>query len=162
MTSLLIAVLLFSYFLISIFYFEFIRLRLVFIPFFIIMVLFKYLTFLNIDSSDNTLSLFKNKYLLFHIFSSLFAYSILTICAISSFSVYIKSRLLKRIKFNSILINFLPSLHQSEILTIRFLHLTMLFLFSSIISGMIFHMTEYENFFSFFNYKVSLSIFSFF
>ena len=161
-TSLLIAVLLFSYFLISIFYFEFIRLRLVFIPFFIIMVLFKYLTFLNIDSSDNTLSLFKNKYLLFHIFSSLFAYSILTICAISSFSVYIKSRLLKRIKFNSILINFLPSLHQSEILTIRFLHLTMLFLFSSIISGMIFHMTEYENFFSFFNYKVSLSIFSFF
>ena len=161
-TSLLLAVLLFSYFVISILYFEFIRLRLVFIPFFIVLVLFKYLTFLDHGSSESTLSLFKNKYLLFHIFSSLFAYSVLTISAISSFSVYIKSRFLKRIKFNSILINFLPSLHQSEILTIRFLYLTMFFLFSSIISGLIFHIDQYETFYSFFNYKVSLSIFSFF
>ena len=86
----------------------------------------------------------------------------LTICAISSFSVYIKSRFIKKIKFNSFLINLLPSLHQSEILTIRFLYLTMFFLLSSIISGLIFHITEYRDFYSFFNYKVSLSIFSFF
>ena len=161
-TSLLLTVLLFSYFIISVFYFEFIKLRLIFIPLFIVLILFRYLLFLGVDSSDNSLYLFRNKYLLFHIFSSLFAYSMLTICAISSFSVYIKSRFIKKIKFNSFLINLLPSLHQSEILTIRFLYLTMFFLLSSIISGLIFHITEYRDFYSFFNYKVSLSIFSFF
>ncbi|MBD22377.1 MAG: hypothetical protein CL572_01770 [Alphaproteobacteria bacterium] len=161
-TALLLAILLFSYFIISIFYFEFVRLRLIFIPFFIVLVLFRYLTSLGTESNSNTLDLFKNRYLLFHIFSSLFAYSMLTICAISSFSVFIKSFFIKRIKFNPILINLLPSLHQSEILTIRFLYLTMFFLFSSILSGLLFHITEYKYFYSFFNYKVSLSIFSFF
>ena len=37
----------------------------------------------------------------------------------------------------------------------------MFFLFSSIISGLVFHITEYRDFYSFFNYKVSLSILSF-
>ena len=78
-TTLLLAILLFSYFIISFFYFEFIRLRLILIPFFIVLILFKYLTFMGLDSNDNTIKLFKNGYLLFHIFSSLFAYSMLTI-----------------------------------------------------------------------------------
>ena len=160
-TALLLSILLFSYFFLSLFYFEFVKLRLIFIPFFIILILFRYLTFLSAESSLDTLNLFKNRYLIFHIFSSLFSYSMLTICAISSFSVFIKSRLIKRIKFNPILINLLPSLHQSEVLTIRFLYLTMFFLFSSIISGLVFHITEYRDFYSFFNYKVSLSILSF-
>ena len=161
-TALLSAILLFSYLIISIFFFEFIRLRLIFIPFFIVLILFRYLTSLSSETGNTSLDIFENKYLIFHIFSSLFAYSMLTICAISSFSVFIKSRFIKKIKFNPILINLLPSLHQSEILTIRFLYLTMFFLFSSILSGLIFHITEYRDFYSFFNYKVSLSIFSFF
>ena len=50
-------------FIISIFYFEFVRLRLIFIPFFIVLVLFRYLTSLGTESNSNTLDLFKNRYL---------------------------------------------------------------------------------------------------
>ena len=53
-------------------------------------------------------------------------------------------------------------MYQSEILTTRFLYLTIFFLFSSILTGLIFHISKYQDFFSFFNYKVSLSILSFF
>ena len=148
-TTLLLSILLFSYFIVCFFYFEFIRLRLIFIPFFIILIMFRYLTFLGSESNNVALDLFRNKYLLFHIFCSLFAYSMLTICAICSFSVFIKSHFIKKIKFNSVLINLLPSMYQSEILTTRFLYLTIFFLFSSILTGLIFHISKYQDFFFF-------------
>tara|TARA_Y100000022_G_C13219483_1_gene361609 strand:- start:886 stop:1278 length:393 start_codon:yes stop_codon:yes gene_type:complete len=86
----------------------------------------------------------------------------LTICAISSFCVILKSRLIKNMKFNPVIFNILPSLYASEILTLRVLYLSMLFLFTSIISGLFFHLNEYDNLIRFFDYKVTLSIFCFF
>ena len=67
-TTLLLSILLFSYFIVCFFYFEFIRLRLIFIPFFIILIMFRYLIFFGSESNNVALDLFKNKYLLFHIF----------------------------------------------------------------------------------------------
>ena len=86
----------------------------------------------------------------------------LTICAVSSFCVILKSRLIKNMKFNPVIFNILPSLYASEVLTLRVLYLSMLFLFTSIISGLVFHLNEYESLIRFFDYKVTLSIFVFF
>ena len=57
-TALLSAILLFSYLIISIFFFEFIRLRLIFIPFFIVLILFRYLTSLSSETSNTSLDHF--------------------------------------------------------------------------------------------------------
>lgn len=161
-TSLLLVIFLFTYFLISTFYFEFLRLRLFFIPLFLILILFRFLISISSGNISASLDIFSDKFLLFHIFSSLFSYSMLTICAVSSFCVIIKSRLIKNMKFNPVIFNILPSLYASEVLTIRVLYLSMLFLFTSIISGLVFHLNEYENLTKFFDYKVTLSIICFF
>ena len=161
-TSLLLVIFLFTYFLISIFYFEFLKLRLFFIPLFLILILFRFVISITSDSSSISLDIFNDKFLLFHIFSSLLSYSMLTICAVSSFCVILKSRLIKNMKFNPVIFNILPSLYASELLTLRVLYLSMLFLFISIISGLVFHLSEYENLIKFFDYKVTLSIFCFF
>ena len=161
-TSLLLVIFLFTYFLISIFYFEFLRFRLFFIPLFLILILFRFLISISSASTSLSLDIFGDKFLLFHIFSSLLSYSMITICAVSSFCVILKSQLIKNMKFNPIFFNILPSLYASEVLTLRVLYLSMLFLFTSIISGLIFHLNEYKSLIKFFDYKVTLSIICFF
>ena len=84
----------------------------------------------------------------------------LTISAISSVCVFLKSKILKQVKFNNILLNLLPSIYESEIISIRFLFFTMFFLTLSLFSGFYYHFFEYSNFDYFFNNKVILSIIS--
>ena len=52
----------------------------------------------------------------------------LTISAISSVCVFIKSKILKQVRFNNILLNLLPSIYESENISIKFLFFTMFFL----------------------------------
>ena len=157
-TTLLLLVFFFSHFLISIFSSQYVRLRLLFLPFFLILLLFRFLISLSTDNEEIKYSLFDNTSLLIHIFSSLFSYSMLTISAISSVCVFLKSKILKQVRFNDILLNLLPSIHESENICIRFLSFTMFFLTMSLLSGFYYHFFEYNNFDYFFNNKVILSI----
>jgi ABC-type uncharacterized transport system permease subunit len=84
----------------------------------------------------------------------------LTISAISSLCVFLKSKILKQVRFNNILLNLLPPIYESENISIRFLSFTMFFLTLSLFSGFYYHFFEYNNFDYFFNNKVILSIIS--
>jgi len=159
-TTLLLIVFFFSHFFISIFSSEYLRLRLLFLPFFLILLIFRFLISLSSENQEINHSLFDNTFLLIHIFSSLFSYSTLTISAISSVCVFLKSKILKQVRFNNILLNLLPSIYESEIISVRFLFFTMLFLTISLLSGFYYHFIEYSNFDYFFNNKVVLSIVS--
>ncbi len=127
-------------------------------PFFLILLIFRFLISLSSENQEVNYSLFDNTSLLIHIFSSLFSYSMLTISAISSVCVFLKSKILKQVRFNNILLNLLPSIYVSEIISIRFLFLTMFFLSLSLLSGFYYHFFEYSNFDYFFNNKVILSL----
>ena len=159
-TTLLLIVFFFSHFVISIFSSEYVKLRLLFLPFFLILLLFRFLISLSTDNEEIKYSLFDNTSLLIHIFSSLFSYSMLTISAISSVCVFLKSKILKQVRFNNVLLNLLPSIYESENISIRFLSFTMFFLTLSLFSGFYYHFFEYNNFDYFFNNKVILSIVS--
>ena len=159
-TTLLLIVFFFSHFFISIFSSEYVRLRLLFLPFFLILLLFRFLISLSTGDQEIKYSLFDNTSLLIHIFSSLFSYSMLTISAISSVCVFLKSKILKQVRFNNILLNLLPSIFESENISIKFLLFTMFFLTLSLLSGFYYHFFEYNNFDYFFNNKVILSIIS--
>ena len=157
-TALLLVVIFFMQFLISIFSNEFIRLRLLFIPFFIILIFFRFLNTHDEESSNQLSRLFENNYLLIHIFSSLFSYSMLTISAVSSLCVFIKSKFLKKVQYNKIFSNLFPSIYESEVISIRFLYLTSFFLIVSLVSGFMYHLTIYENIDYFLDEKVILSL----
>ena len=159
-TTLLLIVFFLSHFFISIFSSEYLRLRLLFIPFFFILLIFRFLISLNLENQEINHNLFDDTSLLIHIFSSLFSYSMLTISAISSVCVFLKSKILKQLKFNNILLNLLPSIYESEVISIRFLFFTMFFLTLSLFSGFFYHFLEYSNFDYFFSNKVILSIIS--
>ncbi len=92
-TTLLLIVFFLSHFFISIFSSEYVRLRLLFLPFFLILLLFRSLISLSMSDQEIQYSLFDNTSLLIHIFSSLFSYSMLTISAISSACVFLKSKI---------------------------------------------------------------------
>ena len=126
-TTLLIIIFFLSHFFISILSSEYLRLRLLFLPFFFILLIFRFLISLSLDDQQVNYSLFDDTSLLIHIFSSLFSYSMLTISAISSVCVFLKSKILKQLKFNNILLNLLPSIYESEVISIRFLFFTMFF-----------------------------------
>ena len=159
-TTLLLIIFFFTHFVISLISIEYVRLRLLFIPFFLILILFRHLTLLGSNESNNTIDLFKNDYLLVHIFSSLFSYSMLTISAASAICVIIKSKYLKKITYDNEILNLLPSIYESQTISIRFLYLTMFFLTLSLISGYIYHSLEFKNLDFFFNNKVILSLIS--
>ena len=158
--SLLTLILLSIFFVLSIFSYKFIRLRLFFIPFFLILIIFRFLS----DFSDNTMNsqinLFQNNFLLVHIIASLFSYSMLTISAMTSISVFIKEKALKKIQYNKYLNTLLPSIYECEVLTINFLYFTSFFLFISLVSGFLYSLLEYGNLFYFQDYKSIFSIFT--
>ncbi len=116
--------------------FRFIRLRLLFVPYFCIVLLICCFTFYGVNSLDKNIILFENKLLTIHIITSLLAYSFLTNSAISSIAVFAQEKNLKNsYSKKSIFYQLLPSIYESEIITIRLLYATQIFLLLSLISG---------------------------
>ena len=61
-------------------------------------------------------------------------------------------------KYNKIISEFLPSMYESEILAIRFLHITVIFLITSLISGLYYFVESGQKLIYFFNEKVIFSL----
>ena len=80
----------------SVLSYQFIRYRVLFIPFFLIILIFRFT--LGILSSDKnyTVKLFDNEYLVIHILTSLLSYSLLTISLVTSFCLYVQSFYIKK------------------------------------------------------------------
>ena len=57
------------------------------------------------------MELFHNKMLITHILASLFSYSMLTICSITSLSVFVQERILKSQTYNKYISSLLPSIY---------------------------------------------------
>ncbi len=161
-TSLLIVITFFIFFIMSVLSYQFIRYRVLFIPFFLIILIFRFT--LGILSSDKnyTVKLFDNEYLVIHILTSLLSYSLLTISLVTSFCLYVQSFYIKKMKFNKIINDFLPSIYESELLAIRFLYFTIIFLIISLLSGLYYFIESGEELIYFFNEKVIFSLITLF
>ena len=61
-------------------------------------------------------------------------------------------------KYSNIINNFLPSMYESEILAIRFLYLTIIFLIISLVSGLYYFIETGDKLIYFFNEKVIFSL----
>ena len=82
------------------------------------------------------------------------------ICSITSLSVFVQEKILKSQTYNKYISSLLPSIYEGEILTIRFLSLTFLFLIISLSTGYFYNLEQYGNAKYFFNEKSLLSLFS--
>ena len=153
-----------SYFLLCLINFNFVRLRLLYIPYVLLFYVVTSISLLiNSETSYSGNLLFNNKLLLSHILFSLLSYSLLTFSVLTSISVFLLEKNLKLTdKKNVRFISMFPSFYESEKITVRLLYLTIAFLFFSFITGF-FYSLEYENFMNFlFNKKTILSIITFF
>ena len=159
-SSLLMIILLTSYLFLSIISFSFVRLRLIFLPFFFILLIFFLISSSIYKSNNQEVELFNNKFLITHIFSSLFSYSMLTMCSITSLSVFAQEKILKNQKFNKYFSSLLPSVYEGEKLTIRFLKLTLFTLIISLVSGFYSNKIQNSNLDYFYNEKSILSLFT--
>ena len=65
-------------------------------------------------------------------------------------------------RFNRIINDSLPSIYESELLAVRFLYLTIVFLTISLLSGLNYFIETGEKLIYFFNEKVILSLFTLF
>lgn len=157
-TSLLIVITFFVFFLLSIFSNQFLRLRILFIPFFFSILIFRSFIGITFDSSLANSQLFNNKFLLVHIITSLLSYSLITISLVTSFCIYIQDLYIKRMKYNKIIDDFLPSIYESELLAVRFLYATIIFLIISLITGLYYYIESGQNLIYFLSEKVVLSI----
>ena len=160
--SLFNLIVLFTFFLLSMISFQFIRLRILFIPFFFIILVFRFLIAISSLDDENSISFFNNQFLVIHIFTSLLSYSLITISLVTSFCTYIQDLFLKKMKYNKIVNEFLPSMYESELLAIRFLYITIFFLIISLITGLYYFIETGENLIYFFNEKVILSLLTLF
>ena len=159
-SSLLMIILLSLYFVLSLISFTFVRLRLIFLPFFLILLTFFLISSSIYRSETQEIELFKNKFLITHILSSLFSYSMLTMCSITSLSVFAQEKILKNQKFNKYFSSLFPSVYEGEKLTIKFLKLTLLTLIVSLVSGFYSNKIQNTNLDYFYNEKSILSIFT--
>lgn len=153
-----------SYYLLCLINFNFVRLRLLYIPYvFLFYAATSISLLINSQTSYSGDLLFNNKLLLSHILFSLLSYSLLTFSVLTSISVFLLEKNLKLTdKKNVRFISMFPSLYESEKITIRLLYLTITFLFCSFITGF-FYSLEYENFKNFLlNKKTILSVITFF
>ena len=145
------------------FNFNFIKLRVLFIPYFFMLISFCYLSFLiTQDTQTNSIQLFENNFLTFHIILSMLSYSFLTVSAISSISAFLQQKNLKNsgISYNN-LYEIFPSIYESEKATILLLYVTQFFLFLSLITGY-FYSLKLSGSLSFFSdYKFTLSLITF-
>ena len=159
--SLLLTIIFLSiYLILSIISNTFIRLRVIFLPFFLILLFFFLVSNSFYNSSNSELELFNNKLLIVHILSSLLSYSMLTISSVTSLSVFVQERILKNQTYNKYFSSLLPSIYEGELLTIRFLILTLILLIVSLISGYFFYVGENSDINYFFNEKSLLSLIS--
>ena len=159
--SLLLMIIFFTlYLILSVISYTFIRLRIIFFPFFLILLSFYLISTFFYSSNNTEMELFNNKMLIIHILTSLFSYSMLTICSITSLSVFVQEKILKSQTYNKYISSLLPSIYEGEILTIRFLSLTFLFLIISLSTGYFYNLEQYGNAKYFFNEKSLLSLFS--
>ena len=157
-TSLLVVITFLIFFILSVLSYQFVRYRILFIPFFLIILIFR-LTLGFLSTEDGyAFKLFDNKYLVIHILTSLLSYSLLTISLVTSFCLYIQSLYIKKMKFNKIINEFLPSIYESELLAIRFLYLSICFLVISLLSGLYYFIESGEELIYFFNEKVIFSL----
>ena len=156
--SLLIIIIILIFFFFSIFSFQFLRVRVLFIPFFLVLLIFRIISQnVHLDDSSNTLQLNDN-ILIIHVISSLISYSFLTISAVTAFCIFIQTYYLKKISVKNRFISALPSINESELITIMLLNLTVLLLTISLISGFFyFKLDAYsQNFFL--NNKILISL----
>ena len=61
-------------------------------------------------------------------------------------------------KYNKIIDDFLPSIYESELLAVRFLYATIIFLIISLITGLYYYIESGQNLIYFLSEKVVLSI----
>ncbi len=158
------SIILWTYMLFCLIDYSFIRLRLLFIPYFFIFILILNLSIFYSQKFGYFNSyLFDNKLLSLHIVLSLLSYSFLTISAISSIAVFAQERSLKS-SFNRTnkFLDILPSMYESEKITIKVLYVTQFFLLISLLTGY-FYSKEVAGFYGFiYNEKSILSIITFF
>jgi len=156
--SLLIVIFFSIFFILSIFSYQFIRLRVLFVPFFLVLIIFRFLICVSSIGDNNDLQLFESQYLVLHIITSLLSYSLITISLVTSFCIFIQDSNIKKMKYSNIINNFLPSMYESEILAIRFLYLTIIFLIISLVSGLYYFIETGDKLIYFFNEKVIFSL----
>ncbi len=160
--SLLTLITFFTFLFLSFISYQFIRLRIIFIPFFLILFIFRFFVGISSINDNDVFELFDNTYLILHIITSLLAYSLITISLATSFCTFIQDRYIKKMRFNRIINDSLPSIYESELLAVRFLYLTIVFLTISLLSGLNYFIETGEKLIYFFNEKVILSLFTLF
>lgn len=143
--------------------FNFIRLRVLFVPYFFFLFMVSHLVnYLSYDGLSNTQNLFENPMLSFHVILSLLSYTLLTLSVLTAASVYLLERNLKTDYSKKLnLIQVFPSIYESEKITINLLLLTELFLFFSLITGFIYSTIESTYLDFLLNNKSILSIITF-
>ncbi len=161
-TSLLVLITFFLFFFLSIISNQFIRFRIIFIPFFLILLIFRFFIGISFINDNESSKLFDNSFLILHIITSLLAYSLITISLVTSFCTFIQDSYIKKMKFNKILNDSLPSIYESELLSVRFLYLTIIFLIISLLSGLYYFIESGQELIYFFNEKVILSLITLF
>ena len=140
--------------------FQFLRVRVLFIPFFFVLLIFRIIS-QNISGDESTTTLqLSNNVLIIHIISSLTSYSFLTMSAVTSFCIFIQTYYLKKINITNRFLDALPSINESELITISLLNLTVFLLSVSLISGYFYFKVDIENLEFFFNNKILISILS--
>ncbi len=159
-SSLLLIIFLNIFLFLSLISHTFLRLRLLFLPFFLILIIFSIFTNFLTEEDGYKVTLFEDYLLITHIISSLFSYSALTISAITSASSFFQEKFLKRLVYNKKLSSLLPSLYEGEILTFRFLYCTLILLLISLFSGYFYSLSKHNGLEYFFNEKSLLSIFT--
>ena len=161
-TSLLILIIFCVYFIFSVFSYQFIRLRVFFIPFFLFILISRFLIGISSNDNKDLIQLFDNKFLVLHIVTSLLSYSFITISLVISFCTYTQYSFIKKMKYNRIINDFLPSIYESEGLAIKFLYLTIIFLIISLLSGLRYFIETNIELIYFFNEKVVFSLITLF
>ena len=143
--------------------FNFIRLRLLFLPYFFLLSLICYSFFLIEIKYKFESNLFDNGLISAHIICSLLSYSLLTFSVLTSTAFYIVEKNLKlpNSKRSSLII-LLPSIYESEKITINLLYLTQFFLLTSFLTGFYYYYLYSNYIFFLINSKSILSIITFF
>ena len=125
-----------------------------------ILILFNFLTLHSYD--DNNFFILENKFLSTHIILSFLSYSFLSISALSSFAIFLQEKNLKSpLKKTNFFLNSIPSIYESERITIKLLYATQVFLILSLFSGFYYTTEITNNINDFFNEKSILSSLTF-
>ncbi len=161
-TSLLILIIFCIFFIFSVFSYQFVKLRIFFIPFFLFILISRFLIGISSTDDKSFFQLFENQFLVLHIITSLFSYSFITISLVISFCTFVQYSYIKKMKYNKIINDFLPSIYESEVLAIKFLYLTIIFLIISLLSGLYYFIETKRELIYFFNEKVIFSLITLF